>query len=105
MMGPCPELARRPATRASHHRVAPDGRRPPPVRRSWPRRVSFSAGTAGRKLPDARRRADPGRPGRPPAASRAQILAAARELIGRDGWEKLTVRRLAAELGVGTTTL
>ena len=57
----------------------------------------------------ARRPADgppsPGRTGRPPATSRAQILAAARELIGRDGWEKLTVRRLAAELGVGATTL
>jgi AcrR family transcriptional regulator len=37
--------------------------------------------------------------------SRAQILAAARRLIDRDGWEKLTVRQLAAELGVGTTTL
>jgi AcrR family transcriptional regulator len=37
--------------------------------------------------------------------SRAQILAAARRLIDRDGWEKLTVRRLAAELGIGPTTL
>lgn len=37
--------------------------------------------------------------------SRAQILAAARQLIDRDGWEKLTIRRLAAELGIGTTTL
>ncbi|MFF4546802.1 TetR/AcrR family transcriptional regulator [Streptomyces sp. NPDC001435] len=46
-----------------------------------------------------------GRTGRPPLTSRAQILAAARGLIDRDGWEKLTVRRLAAELGIGATTL
>ncbi|MGW7272595.1 TetR/AcrR family transcriptional regulator [Streptomyces sp. NPDC054864] len=46
-----------------------------------------------------------GRTGRPPLTSRAQILVAARELIDRDGWEKLTVRRLAAELGIGATTL
>ncbi|MEU0276203.1 TetR/AcrR family transcriptional regulator [Streptomyces sp. NPDC006307] len=46
-----------------------------------------------------------GRTGRPPVTSRAQILAAARELIDRDGWERLTVRRLAAELGIGATTL
>lgn len=37
--------------------------------------------------------------------SRAQILAAARQLIDRDGWEKLTIRRLAAELGIGAATL
>jgi AcrR family transcriptional regulator len=37
--------------------------------------------------------------------SRAQILAAARKLIDDDGWEKLTVRRLAAALGIGPTTL
>lgn len=37
--------------------------------------------------------------------SRAQILAATRELIDRDGWEKLTIRRLAAEMGIGATTL
>ena len=46
-----------------------------------------------------------GRTGRPPVTSREQILAAARLLIERDGWEKLTVRRLAAELGIGATTL
>ncbi|MBA8954647.1 TetR/AcrR family transcriptional regulator [Actinomadura namibiensis] len=46
-----------------------------------------------------------GRTGRPPATSRAEILVAARRIIERDGWEKLTVRRLAAELGIGTTTL
>lgn len=37
--------------------------------------------------------------------SRAEILAAARRLIDQDGWERLTVRRLATELGIGTTTL
>jgi AcrR family transcriptional regulator len=47
----------------------------------------------------------PGRTGRPPVTSRAEILAAARALIDRDGWETLTVRRLAAELGIGATTL
>ncbi|MFJ3661124.1 TetR/AcrR family transcriptional regulator [Streptomyces sp. NPDC090119] len=46
-----------------------------------------------------------GRTGRPPATSRAEILAAARRVIERDGWEKLTVRRLAADIGIGTTTL
>ncbi|HUR07443.1 MAG TPA: helix-turn-helix domain-containing protein [Nonomuraea sp.] len=45
------------------------------------------------------------RTGRPPATSRAEILQAARRIIDRDGWEKLTVRRLAAEIGIGTTTL
>ncbi|XRQ10595.1 TetR/AcrR family transcriptional regulator, partial [Actinomadura welshii] len=46
-----------------------------------------------------------GRTGRPPVTSRAQIVEAARRVIDRDGWEKLTVRRLAAELGIGATTL
>jgi AcrR family transcriptional regulator len=46
-----------------------------------------------------------GRTGRPSRTSRAEILAAARALIERDGWEKLTIRRLAADLGVGATTL
>lgn len=46
-----------------------------------------------------------GRTGRPPVTSREQILAAARRLIDSDGWERLTVRGLAAELGIGTTTL
>src|SRR5690606_20842620 len=45
------------------------------------------------------------RTGRPPATSRAQILDAARRLIDTEGIEKLTIRRLAAELGVGATTL
>ncbi|SHH66621.1 transcriptional regulator, TetR family [Streptomyces sp. 3214.6] len=43
--------------------------------------------------------------GRPPVTSRTQILSAARQLIDRDGWEKLTIRRLAAEIGIGATTL
>jgi AcrR family transcriptional regulator len=43
--------------------------------------------------------------GRPPRTSRAQILDAARQIIDRDGWEKLTIRRLAAEVGVGAMTL
>ncbi|GGS09287.1 TetR/AcrR family transcriptional regulator [Streptomyces nojiriensis] len=46
-----------------------------------------------------------GRTGRPPLTSRAQILVAARRLIDQDGWEKLTIRRLAAEAGIGATTL
>ncbi|MEV8535482.1 TetR/AcrR family transcriptional regulator [Streptomyces sp. NPDC051211] len=46
-----------------------------------------------------------GRTGRPPLTSRAQILVAARRLIDQDGWEKLTIRRLAAEIGIGATTL
>lgn len=45
------------------------------------------------------------RAGRPAVTSRAEVVAAARRLVERDGWERLTVRRLAAELGVGTTTL
>ncbi|SFW90865.1 TetR/AcrR family transcriptional regulator [Amycolatopsis australiensis] len=46
-----------------------------------------------------------GRIGRPPTTSRPEILEAARAILDRDGWEKLTIRRLAAELGVGATTL
>ncbi|MBB5916898.1 AcrR family transcriptional regulator [Nocardia transvalensis] len=52
-----------------------------------------------------RTHASQGRTGRPPLTSRPQILVAARRLIDRDGWEKLTIRRLAAELGIGATTL
>ncbi|GAA2074862.1 TetR/AcrR family transcriptional regulator [Pseudolysinimonas kribbensis] len=47
----------------------------------------------------------PRRIGRPPVTSRAQILAAARRIIDDDGWERLTVRRLAQALGVGAPTL
>ncbi|MGC4938795.1 TetR/AcrR family transcriptional regulator [Kribbella sp. DT2] len=46
-----------------------------------------------------------GQTGRPPVTSRTEILAAARRLIDRDGWEKLTIRGLAGELGIGATTL
>jgi AcrR family transcriptional regulator len=56
------------------------------------------------RLP-ARPPAASGRTGRPRVTSRAEILTAARALIDREGWDKLTVRRLAAELGIGTTTL
>jgi AcrR family transcriptional regulator len=45
------------------------------------------------------------RTGRPPVTSRAQILTAARRVIDRDGWEQLTIRRLAADMGIGTTTV
>ena len=45
------------------------------------------------------------RRGRPAVTSRARILAAARRIIDREGWRRLTLRRLAAELDVGTTTL
>src|SRR4051794_13310347 len=49
--------------------------------------------------------ASQGRTGRPPVTSRAQILAAARQLIDRDGWEPLSFRGLAAGLGIGPTPL
>ncbi|RJO73834.1 TetR family transcriptional regulator [Nocardia panacis] len=45
------------------------------------------------------------RTGRPPRTSRAEILAAAQRLIDRDGWQQLTIRRLAAETGTAATTL
>ena len=47
----------------------------------------------------------PARVGRPAVTSRAQILSAARAIIDRDGWERLSIRRLASELGIGTTTV
>ena len=47
----------------------------------------------------------PGRTGRPPVTSRVEILTAARRLIEREGWQKLTIRRLAAEAGTAPTTL
>lgn len=70
------------------------------------RRPSWQGSVAGQQdgrvsQGNARR----GRTGRPPVTSRAQILAAARRLIDQNGWEKLTLRRLAAELGIGTMTL
>ncbi len=45
------------------------------------------------------------RTGRPPVTSRADILTAARAIIDREGWERLTIRRLATELGIGATTM
>ena len=45
------------------------------------------------------------RRGRPAVTSRARILTAARRIIDREGWRRLTLRRLSSELGVGTTTL
>lgn len=50
-------------------------------------------------------RSNSGRTGRPPVTSREQILAAAHRLIDVEGWQRLTIRRLAAELGVGPPTL
>ncbi|MEU3781244.1 helix-turn-helix domain-containing protein [Streptomyces sp900129855] len=46
-----------------------------------------------------------GRVGRPPVTSPTQTLSAARRLIDRDGWEKLTIRRPAAGIGIGATIL
>jgi AcrR family transcriptional regulator len=43
--------------------------------------------------------------GRPPRTSREEILDAARRLIDRDGWEKLTIRKLAGEIGTSPGTL
>ncbi|MFI1190970.1 TetR/AcrR family transcriptional regulator [Streptomyces californicus] len=45
------------------------------------------------------------RVGRPPVTSRTQILTVARRLIDEHGWGKLTIRGLAAEIGIGATTL
>ncbi|GAA1535380.1 AcrR family transcriptional regulator [Microbacterium ginsengiterrae] len=45
------------------------------------------------------------RTGRPAVTSTRAILDAARGLIERDGVDRLTVRRLAAEMEIGTTTL
>lgn len=47
----------------------------------------------------------PARSGRPPSTSRSEILAGARELIDRDGWQALTIRTLARQLGVGAATI
>ncbi|WP_153541567.1 TetR/AcrR family transcriptional regulator [Actinomadura macrotermitis] len=41
----------------------------------------------------------PGRTGRPPKFSRAEILAAARRVVEAEGVERLTMRRLAREVG------
>jgi AcrR family transcriptional regulator len=43
--------------------------------------------------------------GRPPRTSRADLLAAAGQLIDADGWEQLTIRRLATEVGTSPATV
>lgn len=43
--------------------------------------------------------------GRPPRTSRADLLSAAGRLIDADGWEQLTIRRLAAEVGTSPATV
>lgn len=43
--------------------------------------------------------------GRPPRTSRTEILGAAHRLIDRDGVERLTIRRLAAEIGTSPATV
>lgn len=67
--------------------------------------MNFSLRHDGAMVPTPTSSSHTGRTGRPSVTSRAQILAAARSLIDRVGWDRLTVRRLAGELGIGTTTL
>lgn len=43
--------------------------------------------------------------GRPPRTSRDDILRSAQVLLDRDGWEHLTIRRLAAEVGTSPATV
>ncbi len=43
--------------------------------------------------------------GRPPRTSRAEIVDAARRLIDRDGWERLTIRKLAGEIDASPATV
>lgn len=43
--------------------------------------------------------------GRPPRTSREEILTAARELIETQGWEQLTIRRLASAIGTSPGTV
>ncbi|TAL21464.1 MAG: TetR/AcrR family transcriptional regulator [Frankiales bacterium] len=44
----------------------------------------------------------PARRGRPPKLSRDQVVEAARDLVLAEGYDAVTVRRLAAELGVSS---
>lgn len=44
----------------------------------------------------------PARRGRPPKLSQGQVVDAARDLVLSEGYDAVTVRRLAAELGVST---
>src|ERR1700733_15362696 len=43
--------------------------------------------------------------GRPPITSRAEVLEAARRIVDEQGLERLTMRRLGAELGVDPMTI
>lgn len=45
------------------------------------------------------------RRGRPPTLSRERVIAAALELVGSEGFQRLTLRRLAAELDSGATSV
>lgn len=49
--------------------------------------------------------ASPAPVGRPARTSRHALLEAAQRLIEEQGWERLTIRRLATELGVSTGTV
>lgn len=60
---------------------------------------------AARDDGDMPRSADGATTGRPPRTSSEEILTAARKLIERDGWEKLTIRRLAGEIGTSPGTV
>lgn len=51
------------------------------------------------------RRATGAPSGRPPTTSRAAILSAAQDLIDTDGWQNLTIRRLAAKIGTSPATV
>src|SRR3954447_11041869 len=44
----------------------------------------------------------PARRGRPPKLSQSQVVDAAREIVLAEGYDAVTVRRLAAELGVSS---
>lgn len=45
------------------------------------------------------------RNGRPPRTSRAEILAAAQRVIDDEGWQRLTIRRLAVAAGTSPATV
>src|SRR5699024_10251704 len=84
------------------HRVRGPGDRRGCTRRHRPHGRSDDGGVAQSR---AGRTGKTTRAGRPPVTSRAEILAAARRLIESEGWERVTIRRLAGELGIGATTL
>jgi AcrR family transcriptional regulator len=95
---------------------------PPPRRRRWPVSILYApaSGTVHRgRESSAHRHPCPGAqppPGRcparsadrrrrPPETSRAAILSVAHDLIDRDRWQNLTIRRLATEIGTSPATL